>query len=203
MTKGPITSRCTRQCLRTVPGRRPQRWWVATRPSGRCPWRTGSEPCLNHTEQMQKTTSGRDSLRNVQRQTHRINIIPTAMFIFLHWLIFSFNSLKHVVATPVPNPLARRPEGEVVDGVYRRYPPVGAVKVSLRRENWEHERPRKPPGPDTGRPTSWSSGPFPSVPEGAARKDYTRRWGTPRRHSSPDGSNLPLREQDQPGRRDN
>ena len=39
--------------------------------------------------------------------------------------------------------------------------------------------------------------------QGAARKDYARQRGTPHRHSSPDGSDLPLQGQDRPGRRDN
>ena len=40
-----------------------------------------------------------------------------------------------------------------------------AVTGSLREENWEHERTRKPPGPDTDGSSRGSSEPFPSVPE--------------------------------------
>ncbi|CAL8379014.1 unnamed protein product [Boreogadus saida] len=36
---------------------------------------------------------------------------------------------------PVPTPQARRPRGEVVDGVNRRYPPVGAKECPLRHKN--------------------------------------------------------------------
>ena len=36
---------------------------------------------------------------------------------------------------PVPTPRARRPRGEVVDGIYRRYPPTGATERLLRHPN--------------------------------------------------------------------
>ncbi|CAL8338103.1 unnamed protein product [Boreogadus saida] len=40
-----------------------------------------------------------------------------------------------VCGNPTPNPHARRPEGEVEDGVYRRYPPAGAKEQPLRNRN--------------------------------------------------------------------
>jgi hypothetical protein len=46
---------------------------------------------------------------------------------------------------PAPNPPARRPEGEVVEGVYRRHPPAGAKEHPLRnanQQNGEHLRRR-------------------------------------------------------------
>jgi hypothetical protein len=91
-------------------------------------FRTLPEPHRTNAENNVRTRlSEKCPTSNTQNKYHSYSHV---YFSSLINFFFQFTE-AHVVATPVPNLLARRPEGEVVDGVYRRYPPDGAVKVSL------------------------------------------------------------------------
>ena len=134
---------------------------------------------------------------------------------------------------PAPNPQARRPDGEVVEGVYRRYAPAGARERPLRnsiQHNGEHlrQRGRKIRYPLKGRLLFFQERePGVRAEQSTSRTRYGQadssitdfsQWPREKPHARTthadttrttgtagitDGSDLPRQGRDRPGRRDN